>query len=584
MGLDRPAGGKCGWLRSAAWGLTSLAILPGCLPVELSKFVVAPATNVPPVDAVAPPPVEALSAQDNAPVSAPVPPQTTRPTVGDPRPLPTVPQSPVVAPLPSPASKGVPAREEASNKLDVPDGLPFPDAPLPSLPPDTPATRADRDRAVVALFPPLPDLGNDPMPEPDAAGGLTLEQLVRQAVSANPNVRQAAADVEDARGRWVQAGLCPNPTVGYQGDQIANAGSAGQQGGFINQTIVTAGKLKLAQAAAYFEFVSFQLRLRRAEVDVTRQVRADYFATLVAAEQVRLTRLMVEFVEQAYRREVAMVRGGQAAAFEAMALRAIVTQQRTTLVVARNRYVSAWKQLAATLNAPHLPPTPLAGQATERLPQYRHDALLARTLAAHTDFGIARTQVAQAQYRLQLERNRPIPDLENNLYFQRDTQMHSFQFGYQLGVQVPVWNRNQGTIASAQAQLVRANAEADRARVDLTRQLADAFERYQTNRQQLALYRGQIMPDLVRAFRGVFQRYQVEPDKVNYNDIVTAQQNLTTAMSMYLTLLTNQWQAVADIGGVAQLDDLYDATVTAPADAPADTGWPDALAGTPDKK
>ena len=46
----------------------------------------------------------------------------------------------------------------------------------------------------------------------------------------------------------VAAGLYPNPTIGYIGDQMGAQGTAGEiQGGYIQQTIVTAGK------SQYFE-------------------------------------------------------------------------------------------------------------------------------------------------------------------------------------------------------------------------------------------------------------------------------------------------------------------------------------------
>ncbi len=60
--------------------------------------------------------------------------------------------------------------------------------------------------------------------------------------------------------------------------------------------------------------------------------------------------------------------------------------------------------------------------------------------------------------------------------------------------------------------------EVEKVRNDLVRALADSCERYETGRQQLALYRELILPDLVRAFRGTFARYQAEPDKGNYSD------------------------------------------------------------------
>lgn len=48
----------------------------------------------------------------------------------------------------------------------------------------------------------------------------------------------------------IQAGLYPNPTVGYSGNQINDGpGTAGQQGGYGSQEFVVGGKLALAREA-----------------------------------------------------------------------------------------------------------------------------------------------------------------------------------------------------------------------------------------------------------------------------------------------------------------------------------------------
>ncbi len=78
-----------------------------------------------------------------------------------------------------------------------------------------------------------------------SAPGMTLAELEEMALGCNPTLAQAAARVEAARGRCVQVGLYPNPVAGYMGSEIGNEGRAGQQGGFVSQEIVTAGKLQL---------------------------------------------------------------------------------------------------------------------------------------------------------------------------------------------------------------------------------------------------------------------------------------------------------------------------------------------------
>ena len=62
--------------------------------------------------------------------------------------------------------------------------------------------------------------------EPTAT--LTLANLEELATRNNPTLTQAAAQVEAARGRELQAGLYPNPTIGYESDRINASGSAGE--------------------------------------------------------------------------------------------------------------------------------------------------------------------------------------------------------------------------------------------------------------------------------------------------------------------------------------------------------------------
>src|SRR5438067_11319171 len=62
----------------------------------------------------------------------------------------------------------------------------------------------------------------------------------------SPPFRQSGANSPAAEGRKKQSGLYPNPTVGYQGEQIRGGSfHGGEQGFFIQQDIVLGGKLGL---------------------------------------------------------------------------------------------------------------------------------------------------------------------------------------------------------------------------------------------------------------------------------------------------------------------------------------------------
>ena len=85
----------------------------------------------------------------------------------------------------------------------------------------------------------------------ESSGDWCLEDLERIALAGNPTLAQVQANVRVAAGQARQAGLYPNPTIGYYGDEIRGGYSGGgKQGGYISQTIVTAGKLGAARRVA----------------------------------------------------------------------------------------------------------------------------------------------------------------------------------------------------------------------------------------------------------------------------------------------------------------------------------------------
>src|SRR5689334_360802 len=49
---------------------------------------------------------------------------------------------------------------------------------------------------------------------------INLSALEQLAYQRNPTLRQAGANIEAAQGRTEQAGLYPNPTIGYSGERI----------------------------------------------------------------------------------------------------------------------------------------------------------------------------------------------------------------------------------------------------------------------------------------------------------------------------------------------------------------------------
>jgi len=463
-----------------------------------------------------------------------------------------------------PAAYETPASDRPARTvqpLEIPSAIPGSTAPPLRLSPVKPGTTpAEQRSAIEALFADLDVIS--PAPEPVPAPGqppLTLAQLQSIAVSHNPLIRQAVSDVEAARGNMIQAGAYPNPHVGYQSDDVNTGLTAGYQGGAISQTIVTGGKLRLARASAEVDLRNAEVALHRARYDLATQVRSNYLGVLVARERIKVNDALTQFANRVYRLQAKRVSAGQAAAYEPLQLRVLAVQAQTQLIQSNQQYVAAWRKLAVTLNSPDMAPTLLAGRIDGPVPEIRYETARDQILRTHTDLVTAQNAVVRAQYQLRLARITPVcPNIDTNTVIEHDYTTPPFGtvVSLQVGVPLPIFDNNRGNIIAAEAALVRACSEYERARNDLFTNLADTFARYETNRQTAQQYHSSILVDQVRAYRGAYRRYQVDPD-ADFNDVVTSQQTLASTISTYIQLLGDEWQAVADLAGLMQIDDIF---------------------------
>ncbi len=432
--------------------------------------------------------------------------------------------------------------------------------------PDIDLPRKDIKKEIAVQFPPLPkppmlpEVHSGPEGEP-----LTLTDLQQIALRTSPVIRQAHHEVETARGIAVQVGLYPNPVIGYEGStagQGNNVGqrSPGQQGGFVEQTILTMGKLTMARTAALKDVQIAEQNLKKAEADLQAQVRSGYFAVLSARENHRVIRGLTGLTDELYAVLLLQLEVGNVAAYEPMQIRVLALQSRNNLALAHNRYVTAWKQLAATLGVPQMPLTALAGQIDMPVPHFEKERVLAYVLENHSDVLAVQLAVERQRLLARLAEVQPYPDVTVHTAFQRDFTTPPFGTvaNINVGVPFPLFNRNQGAIQAARAQLGRALADNERLRNDLTGKVAGAFERYDNNRILLEMYRKSILPNQVQAFRAAVARHAaLGAQDISYNDVVTSQQTLVGLINSYLAALSDQWGAVVEISNLLQTRDLF---------------------------
>ena len=465
------------------------------------------------------------------------------------------PSSRLIPPEPEPADVQRQARERL---FGLPDELPGNDRSGLSLTRPKPnETDAERAARLSQLYRPLSPMSDEP--RQFAPHEWSLDGLTQFAWQNSPALAKAEAEWEAARGTMIQAGLHPNPTIGYEGDTVRTLATRGYQGVFMSQQVITGGKLGLAQNASAMDYHTAGLAARKARSDIATQVRDAYFDFLVAEERLRQQRGLSRFTDRIYQAHIRQAEGGQAAPYEPLQLRVFGVQARQAMISAENDAAAAWRRLAAAVGQADLPRGRLVDSAMRPAPALSYEAARAQVLQFHTDLASRQNSITQSRYLAELECRRPKrPDLSLYSAIQKDFTGAPFNTTYnlQVGVPVPFFDRNQGNICQTQANMIASDRAWEATQNDLLQQLADAFARYQTARQQVNAYRDDILPDLIHVYRGMSARYQDDPAAVRFNDLVTAQQTIVAAVNTYTSSLSDQWQAFIDLAGLLQVDDL----------------------------
>jgi cobalt-zinc-cadmium efflux system outer membrane protein len=163
-----------------------------------------------------------------------------------------------------------------------------------------------------------------------------------------------------------------------------------------------------------------------------------------------------------------------------------VEAERAAIDLARaeNDLARAWQELAAVLGEPDLPYTPLAGDLEAEVPGIDEAGVREQILRESPELRIARARVEHAKASLARARANRIPD-----FFVRGGAGYNFEhidtggdvgaeFFVEIGIPLTIFDRNQGTITQAEAQLRLAEGELRRTELSLRSRLAGALRNY----------------------------------------------------------------------------------------------------------
>ncbi len=225
----------------------------------------------------------------------------------------------------------------------------------------------------------------------------TLGQLERMALAANPTLAESEAEIRAAQGKRLQAGLYPNPRVGFEGEELrGGAYGGGEKGFFIAQPLITAGKLGLNRKIADQEIQISRQQAEAQRYRILNAVRTAYVGVLAAQEMVETRKALVAIAKATLRVARQLHNIGQADDTEVLQAEIEDQQAEIGVVTEGNTLRRRWTGLLAVVGNPGVPAGGVTGGLDAGLPQLNEQLALDAILKNSPAVKIAQAGVARA--------------------------------------------------------------------------------------------------------------------------------------------------------------------------------------------
>lgn len=377
--------------------------------------------------------------------------------------------------------------------------------------------------------------------------GMTLADFQSLALQNNPTLSAARARIQAASGRQVQAGLFPNPVIGYHATQIGNQNTAGAQGGFVSQKFITGGKLGLDQSIAGQDIKAARFQWYAQERRVLNDIEIRFYEALAAQRRVEMSRELARIGDDLVEATEKLRKGRLRSENDLLQAEIRAEEAHIELDNSLNERDEANRRLAMIVGTPELNVSSLAGTLETDLPDLSWEDCQALLVSNHPELNVARTRSERARITIERAKREPIPNVTTFLSVRHNNFTGSDVANVQVDVPIPVFDRNQGNIAASESEWIAAYKNIQRVELDLRDRLAIAYRQYANARQQAERYSERIIPRSERSLELVTTGY--EKGQVEYLTLLIAQQTYVEVTLSYIDSLQTLRTASAVIQG-----------------------------------
>ncbi|MBW7995816.1 MAG: TolC family protein [Candidatus Glassbacteria bacterium] len=324
---------------------------------------------------------------------------------------------------------------------------------------------------------------------------ITMDQAVERALRLNPALGIQSFAIEQARAELQTRSLLPNPSLNYDREELDLNGIDG--GEWIIAAEMPLNFLwrrgpRIGEAEALLEAENFGLDNKRELVRF--QTRRLYLAAHYVSLELEARQKSTDLLLDIKRKSQLLKAEGDISGYDQRRIAFEVLRAERDFVAAENELTRHESNLSLLVYRDNLEmKVETEDSFAGKLPGLIVDKLVSAALERRGDLQRARARIAASGAAVQAARRAALPGVNLGLGYKRQIDGFEGPVG-RLSVELPLFNRNQGTVAGNQARLDAAKLTVTTLERQIEAEIMVACQSYNRLRTQLAEYR-QTIPE-----------------------------------------------------------------------------------------
>lgn len=380
---------------------------------------------------------------------------------------------------------------------------------------------------------------------PAHAEVMDKQQAFLEALRHNPTYRAALADVQYAQGQKRQVSLLPNPEAVFEIENFAGEGERENFDGAeltlgFEQIVEVAGKRQKRSGIADYDVKIMREQAKAQALRLLAETEYAYIRVAVAQERLKLADKRLILADKTH--DIVKNRIDAAKAAEIQHSKADIEKAAAKIGKrqAQKELLNAKGSLARILGGQSLSHVEVKA-SFDTLPSLMDRQGLLNALESAPQARIQQFSLIKAQSSLDLAHASAVPDPTLGVGVRRFNDDESTALIASISVPIPVFNRNQGEVLKAQADVTKAESLKMASYLAQEQAAINAWESFSSALEDVSLYQNEIIPGAHKAYDQADEGYG--RGAFSFLDLLDAQRTLYEVQKARLDSILNLYEA-----------------------------------------